>query len=80
MNEGRCINLNGAFTNKCCDAGVNYEDAFGKEQGIFLRMPCTQYNVRPAHGRGTHIKPGELTVRTEVERRGQSMIPCALLR
>jgi len=80
MNEGTCRHFNGT-QNKCCKAGINYSDAFsaGSEFGLMLRMPCFQFNVRPAHGRGTYIKPGEATVTTPFERRGETEIPCALL-
>jgi uncharacterized protein YbaR (Trm112 family) len=58
---------------------VNYEEAFdGNAPGIFLRMPCVQFRELPAHRRGTFVKPGEATVREEIDRPGQEMIPCML--
>jgi len=80
MNQGTCIHYAGFLTEGCCNAGVNYRDAFGGEAGIVLRMPCHQFRILPAHGRGTYIKAGEPTIRKEIDRRGQAMIPCKLLR
>lgn len=80
MNEGTCRHFNG-IQNTCCRAGVNYRAAFDPkdEGGFMLRAPCFQFNVRPAHGRGTYIRAGEATITTPVERRGQTEIPCAML-
>jgi len=75
MNKGKCIHYNG-ISNEVCHAGVFYKSAFGADDGIFLRLPCFLYDERPAHGRGTYIKPGEAVVRKEIDRRGQTMIPC----
>lgn len=75
MNKGKCIHYNGV-QNECCKAGVEYRTAFGPRPGVMLRMPCFLYDERPAHGRGTYIKPGEAVVRKEIDRRGEAMIPC----
>jgi hypothetical protein len=39
-------------------------------------MPCIQYRVLPAHGRGTYVEPGTASVRREVDRKGFEMTPC----
>lgn len=82
MTPGTCINFTGIQnTESCCKAGVKYYDAFGLgKAGIFLRMPCIQYRTLPAHGKGTYIEPGEDTVRKEIDRRGESMLPCEMFR
>lgn len=80
---GTCVHYTGLHLGagvgaECCGKGINYRQQFdGKRQGIALRMPCVQYRVKPAHGRGTYIAPGEPTIRQEIDRRGQTMIPCA---
>ena len=37
--EVTCKHFNG-MQHKKCDAGVTYDIAFGKEPGVFYRMPC----------------------------------------
>ena len=78
MRHGTCIHYNGLgiADNKCCKAGVNYTDAFGKEPGVVCRMPCIQFYVKPTHGKGTYVKAGEPWVREEKDRQGQQEIPC----
>lgn len=84
MNHGTCIHFNGLSFGHggkphCCGAGVDYRKEFrGHEPGIALRMPCTEFHERPVHGRGTSIKSGEASVLTPVDRKGQTVIPCAL--
>lgn len=79
MNPGTCKFWNGLLgdDDKCCDAGVNYHQAFdGERNGMFFRIPCRSYDVRPAHGRGTYIKPGDKVIRIEIDRHGHEVIPC----
>lgn len=80
MNHGTCIHFTGLsyIGGTCkCKAGVDYREAFDdKRPGLMLRTPCIEYYTVPAHGRGTHCKPGEPTVRKEVERRGEVAISC----
>lgn len=77
MTPGTCVHFTGLRSKTdCCKAGVCYYTAFGSAPGTMLRMPCVQYRCLPAHGRGTYIKPGEDTARSEIDRRGQVMIPC----
>ncbi len=85
MTPGTCIHytglqfVGGAYRSGCCRAGVNYYEKFnGKRDGIMLRMPCIQFRTLPTHGNGTYIRPGEETIRKEIDRRGETMIPCAL--
>lgn len=79
MRRGTCIHFKGLTTsNRACAAGVNYEEAFGKQPGIFLRMPCIEAIERPLHGRGTYVKAGEQSKLEPMDRKGQAMIPCAL--
>lgn len=82
MTPGTCIHFNGlrGDDSRCCKAGVNYADAFGKEPGVFLRFPCIQFDTRPANGKGTYVRHGQATVRIERDRRGATMIPCAQYR
>ena len=75
MDTGKCIHWTGLGQDSC-KAGIQYEEKFGKEPGIFLRMPCVQYQTVPAHGRGTYVKPGEPTIRKQQDRRGVAQIPC----
>ena len=79
MNPGTCIHFTGLRDREsCCKVGVNYSQAFDiSKPGIMLRMPCVQYRTLPADGRGTYIKAGEPTVRQEIDRRGEQMVPCA---
>ena len=78
MRAGTCIHFNGIALddNKCCAAGVNYRRAFGRQDGVYLRLPCFQFRTLPADGRGTYIKAGAPTKREEFDRRGEVMIPC----
>jgi hypothetical protein len=78
MNKGTCIHYTGLRNKEsCCAAGINYYDKFsGEETGVILRMPCVQYHVLPAHGRGTYIKPGDATIRKEIDRHGRVMMAC----
>lgn len=78
MNKGTCIHFTGLRDRKdCCKAGVNYAEAFDiSKPGIMLRLPCIQYRILPAHGRGTYIKAGAATVRKEIDRRGETMAAC----
>lgn len=82
MNLGTCIHYTGLSfgAGTClCDAGVDLRKTFGDDRpGIALRMPCTQFRVVPAHGRGTVCRPGEETIQKPVDRRGEVEIPCAL--
>lgn len=82
MSPGTCIHYTGLLFDKgtcTCRAGVDMRATFGDEKpGIFLRMPCIQFREVPAHGRGTYCKPGEPTIRKEMDRQDQIMIPCAL--
>jgi hypothetical protein len=43
----------------------------------FLRLPCRQYDVRPADKTGTYIRPGDRVIRVEIDRRGQTQAACA---
>ena len=80
MNPGTCIHYTGigmATREDKCKAGVCYHDAFDfATKGVMLRIPCVQYRVKPANRPGTYIKPGEPTIREEIDRRGYSMLPC----
>lgn len=78
MNKGTCIHFTGLRDRgSCCKVGVNYSQAFDiNKPGIMLRLPCIQYRILPAHGRGTYVKPGEPTIRQEIDRRGETMMPC----
>jgi hypothetical protein len=79
MNEGTCRHYTGLadVDDAKCGAGVCYYEAFdGTRPGIFLRMPCFQFTVRPAHGRGTYIRAGEPTITTPKDRRGEVEIHC----
>lgn len=82
MTPGTCIHYTGLLFDKgtcTCLAGVDMRATFGDEKpGIFMRMPCIQFREVPAHGRGTYCKAGEPTVRREVDRKGETMMPCAL--
>lgn len=84
MNNGTCIHFKGVsvgrdYKTQCCGAGVNYFETFdGRRAGLMLRMPCVAFYEKPAHGRGTAIKPGEPTIRKEVDRKGELAIPCGL--
>lgn len=75
MNHGQCIHWNGP-SNDCCRAGVNYHEAFGPADGMFLRLPCIRFMERPAGKKGTLVLPGDEVVRVEFDRRGQQMIEC----
>lgn len=78
MNPGTCKHYTG-FRDKdsCCDAGINYRQTFdGDTPGIMLRMPCVQYRMVRADGRGTYLKAGEQGVRVDIDRRGHTMQPC----
>ncbi|MBT2299214.1 hypothetical protein J7E70_01930 [Variovorax paradoxus] len=79
MNHGSCIHFNGVRdASSTCGAGVNYHLTFGDQRpGLFLRMPCIMFYTKPAHRRGTYVKPGEPTVREEVNRRGETCMECA---
>lgn len=79
MKEGTCIHFTGLRDrDSCCKENINYSKAFDiNKPGIMLRMPCIQYRILPAHGCGTHVKPGEPTVRQEIDRRGETMMACA---
>lgn len=37
--RGKCVHFNGV-QNQCCEAGVNYEEAFGKRDTETQRSPC----------------------------------------
>lgn len=82
MNHGTCIHFSGLdmgpnYKTNCCKAGVNYFDTFnGTRIGMFLRMPCVEYRELPVHGRGTLIKPGEATIRKDIDRKGETVITC----
>lgn len=82
MNLGTCIHYTGMTFGKgtcVCAAGVDLRKTFGDDKpGIALRMPCIQFQVVPAHGRGTYCRPGETTVQRPWDRRGEVEIPCAL--
>lgn len=84
MNHGTCIHFSGIdmgprYKENCCKAGINYFETFnGRQVGMFLRMPCVEFRELPAHGRGTIIKPGEPTIRKEIDRKGEVVIPCPL--
>lgn len=84
MNHGTCIHFTGIdvgprYKESCCKAGVNYFDTFnGRRVGMFNRMPCVEFRELPAHGRGTLIKLGEPTIRKEIDRKGETVIPCLL--
>ena len=83
MSPGTCIHYDGRSTLQqggCCAAGVEYRKAFGSEDGLFLRMPCQQFRTKPAGSKlGTYVAAGEAEERTEIDRRGQTEIPCSLL-
>lgn len=81
MNQGTCIHFTGFGLGRdpscCCAAGVNYAEAFDDDApGLALRAPCVEYRLKPAHSRGTYIRAGESVIRIEVDRRGQTVIPC----
>lgn len=79
MNRGACVHWNGLRGEEthCCDAGVNYHQAFdGAKEGLFLRLPCVRLRELPADRRGTYIRAGERTVMAAFDRRGQAMMPC----
>lgn len=82
MTPGTCIHYTGLLFDKgtcTCLAGVDMDATFDDTKlGIFLRMPCVQFREVPAHGRGTYCKPGEPTIRKEIDRCGHFMIPCEL--
>jgi hypothetical protein len=82
MRPGTCIHFTGLRDREsCCKAGMNYAKEFDIDRpGVMLRLPCIQYHTLPAHGRGTYIKPGDPTIRKEVDRRDQAMMPCAHFR
>lgn len=79
MTPGTCIHFNGWRDSQSrCEAGFRYREIVGPEAfGAFLRLPCIQYNVRPAHGRGTYVKAGERVIRVEVDRKGLQPAECA---
>lgn len=77
MNHGQCIHFTGLMQDRCA-AGVCYREAFGGSDGIFLRMPCIQFREVPKNRPGTLVRFGEETVRKEMDRRGEAMVPCAL--
>lgn len=77
MNHGQCIHFTGLMDERC-SAGICYEDAFGKEAGIAHRLPCIQFMEVPKSRRSNRVRPGEETVRHEVPRYGQQMVPCEL--
>lgn len=83
VNNGTCIHFNGLgfggnYKTQCCGAGVNYFETFdGRHAAVMLRMPCVAYRELPAHGKGTAIKPGEATIRKEIDRKCEVVIPCA---
>lgn len=84
MNEGTCIHYTGILRinprEASCNAGVFYWDKFdGDAPGILLRAPCVQFRILPAHGKGTYVRPGEPTVRQEIDRKGQAVMPCEYL-
>lgn len=84
MKHGTCIHFAGIdmgprYKEACCKAGVNYFDTFnGRRVGMFNRMPCVEFRELPAHGRGTQIKHGEPTISKEIDRKGETVIPCPL--
>jgi hypothetical protein len=81
MNHGTCIHFTGlSFAGGTCKckAGVDYRLAFdGDRPGIMLRAPCIEFRTLPAHGRGTCCKPGEPTIRKEVDRHDEVAMKCA---
>ena len=79
MTPGTCIHFNGWKDSESrCAAGFRYREIVGPEAfGAFLRLPCIQYCERPSHGRGTYVKPGDATVRVEIDRKGQPQAKCA---
>lgn len=79
MSPGTCIHWNGwRDAQSRCEAGFRYREVVGPEPfGAFLRLPCIQYHVRPAHGKGTYVKAGERVIRVEVDRKGLPQAECA---
>jgi hypothetical protein len=79
MRRGTCIHYTGLFSHeRKCKAGVEYDVAFGKQPGVFLRMPCVDAIERPLHRRGTYVKAGEPSYLEQVDRKGEQRIPCDL--
>lgn len=81
MTPGTCIHFTGfgfgLDDSGCCAAGANYAREFGDDTpGLALRAPCIEYRIKPAHGRGTCIRPGDQVIRVEIDRRGHQVIPC----
>ncbi|MRR49334.1 MAG: hypothetical protein EG825_00205 [Rhodocyclaceae bacterium] len=83
MNHGTCIHYTGLpmvgkeYKTACCKAGVNYFETFdGRRVAIALRMPCVEFRELPANGNGTYIRPGQETIRKEIDRKGETVIPC----
>ena len=79
MRHGTCIHFTGLLRedDSTCKAGVNYRLAFdGSKPGLFLRMPCRQYQTLYPNGRRTYIRHGQETIREEINRRGETMISC----
>ncbi len=34
-----CVHYNG-MSHKCCEKNIDYDDTFGREPGLFYRLPC----------------------------------------
>lgn len=79
MRPGTCIHWNGwKSAESKCKAGFSYREVAGPEPvGAFLRLPCIQYLVKPANGKGTYVKAGERAIRVEVDRKGQPQSQCS---
>lgn len=82
MTSGTCIHYTGLTYGQgtCkCKAGVDLRATFGDNMpGIFLRMPCIEYRIVPADGKGTYVRAGQATVRQKIDRGGEVALPCAL--
>lgn len=81
MKRGTCIHFTGlrigAIGSDCCAAGINYRKTFDDSQpGIMLRMPCVAFRELQADRRGSMIRPGDATVRVEIDRKGNAVKPC----
>jgi hypothetical protein len=72
MRRGTCVHYTGMQT-KVCEAGVNYEEVFGKRAGIACRAPCLQ--EYKTHER---IDGKMQAVWKPWPRRGEQEIPCSL--
>lgn len=72
--RGHCVHFNGSH-NKACNAGVDYHEAFGHEDGTMLRAPCIQEYKSHEKVGGKYVP-----IWRPWDRKGRAVIVCQKLR